>query len=154
MNKVMLSLATVLLFTLAAFSQTSTTEPSGAQGTQNSSPAMQETPQTGNSGMNGSTANTSQKKIKGCVAQQNGQYVLETKHGAIPLSGQDVSAHVGHTVALHGTWTSSAAGTPSSTTSTQAAGQGFDVTKVDMISESCNMKGNMGAGSSGTTPQQ
>ncbi len=71
-----------------------------------------------------SGATNSQKKIKGCVAQQNGQYVLETKHGrSVPLSGQDVSAHVGHTVALHGTW--SAASTGSQTFGRHGLGKQF-----------------------------
>lgn len=153
MNKVMLSIATILLFTLAAFSQTNTTDPSAAQDTQSTSPSMQETPQS-NSGTMGNSGNTNtEKKIKGCVAQQNGQYVLETKHGkAIPLSGADVSAHVGHTVALHGMWASSA-GSATSAGSSASAGQSFDVTKIDMISESCSTKGNM-SGSGSPTPQQ
>jgi hypothetical protein len=100
-----------------------------------------------------SGAKNSERKIKGCVAQENGQYVLQTKRGkSVPLSGQDVSAHVGHTVALHGTWAAAAAGSQTSTG--MGAGNSFDVTKVDMISDSCNMKGNMSPGSGSATPQQ
>jgi hypothetical protein len=153
MKKIMLPFATVLLFALATFAQTTATPDStpGAQGTQSSSPSMQQTP-SNDTGMSG--ASNSEKKIKGCVAQENGQYVLQTKHGkSVPLSGQDVSAHVGHTVALHGTWAGTAAA-GSQTSTGMASGNSFDVTKVDMISDSCKTKGNMSTGSNGTTPQQ
>lgn len=159
MNKFMLSLATLLLFSFSGFAQTTTDPNAGTQGTQSSSPAMQQQ-QPGasdQSGMNGANSNNSEKKIKGCVAQQNGQYVLETKHGkTIALSGTDVSAHVGHTVALHGTWagTSASASTQTSTGNAESSGQSFNVTKVDMISDNCSMKGNMSSGSNSNTPQQ
>jgi len=155
MKKIMLPFATVLLFALATFAQTTATPDStpGAQGTQSESPSMQQTPSNGSS-MGGSMH--SEKEIKGCVAQQNGQYVLETKHGkSIALSGQDVSAHVGHTVALHGTWAAASANSQSagSQTSTgMSSGNSFNVTKVDMISDSC--KGNMSNGSGSATPHQ
>src|SRR5260370_39064107 len=66
-------------------------------------------------------SNSSQKaekgeKLKGCVQSQGGQFVLETKKGkAIALSGQDVSAHVGHEVSLKGTWDTGAAAGASAT---------------------------------------
>ena len=143
----MLPFATVLLFALATFAQTDATP--GAQGTQSASPSMQQAPSNDTS-MSG--ANNSEKKIRGCVAQQNGQYVLETKRGkSVPLSGQDVSAHVGHTVALHGTWAAAAAGSQTSTG--MNAGRSFEVTKVDMISESCTIKGNTSTGPGSATPQ-
>lgn len=151
MKKIMLPFATVLLFALATFAQTNSPDATpGAQGTQSASPSMQQTPSNDTS-MSGSK--NSEKKIKGCVAQENGQYVLQTKHGkSIPLSGQDVSAHAGHTVALHGMWASASTGSQTSTG--MAPGNSFDVTKVDMISDSCNMKGNMSTGSGNATPQQ
>ncbi len=151
MKKIMLPFATVLLFALATFAQTNSPDATpGAQGTQSSSPSMQQTP-SNDTGMSG--ASNSEKKIKGCVAQQNGQYVLETKHGkSVPLSGQDVSAHVGHTVTLHGTW--AAASTGAQTSTGMGSGNSFAVTKVDMISDSCSMKGNMSTGSGSATPQQ
>lgn len=153
MKKIMLPFATVLLFALATFAQTTATpDPNaGTQGTQSASPSMQQAPSNDTS-MSGA-ANNSEKKIKGCVAQQNGQYVLETKHGkSVPLSGQDVSAHVGHTVALHGTWAAASAGSQTSTG--MSAGNSFNVSKVDMISDSCSMKGNTSTGSGTATPQQ
>lgn len=151
MKKIILPFATVLLFALASFAQTTATpDPNtGTQGTQSASPSMQQAP-SNDSSMSGAT--NSEKKIKGCVSQQNGQYVLETKHGkSIPLSGQDVSAHVGHTVALHGTWAAASTGTQTSTG--MSSGNSFNVSKVDMISESCT-KGSMSSGSGSATPQQ
>ncbi|HEY1801743.1 MAG TPA: hypothetical protein VGG46_12490 [Terriglobales bacterium] len=150
MKKIMLPFATVLLFALATFAQTNSPQTTpGSQGTQNESPSVQQTP-SNDTGMSG--AKHSEKKIKGCVAQQNGQYVLETKKGkSVPLSGQDVSAHVGHMVALQGTWAASAG---AQTSTGMASGNSFNVTKVDMISDSCNMKGNMSTGSGSATPQQ
>src|SRR5260370_39846590 len=58
------------------------------------------------------------KKLRGCVQSQGGRYVLESKKGkAIALTGQDVSAHVGHEVSPKGTSESSSAGTGVSTAS-------------------------------------
>jgi hypothetical protein len=84
-----------------------------------------------------------EKKMKGCVQSQGGQYVLETKKGkAVPLSGQDMSQHVGHEVAVHGTWGGSSSNSMSSTSSGGGAdsGKSFNVTSVDMISDSCGGK--------------
>jgi hypothetical protein len=129
---------------------------------------------------NGPSANTEankgEKKLKGCVQSQGGQYVLETKKGkAIALAGQDVSAHVGHEVTVKGTWESgNASGMSSTSTSSSTAGEKtFNVTNVEMISDTCkgskkNSTGtgagstgsstgsgsNSGSGSTGTTPPQ
>jgi hypothetical protein len=121
-------------------------------------------------------ANKGEKKLKGCVQSQAGQYVLETKKGkAVALAGQDVSAHVGHEVAVKGTWESgNASGMSSTSTSGSNAGEKtFNVTDVEMISDTCkgskkNSTGtgagstgsstgsgtNSGAGSTGTTLPQ
>jgi hypothetical protein len=102
--------------------------------------------QTGGSGdpsgnMSGNSSGMkSEKKMKGCVQSQGGQYVLETKKGkAVPLSGQDISAHVGHQVAVHGTWGGSSSGSMSSASAGGGASseKTFNVTGVDMISDSC-----------------
>jgi hypothetical protein len=124
---------------------------------------------------NGPSANKGEKKLKGCVQSQAGQYVLETKKGkAIALAGQDVSAHVGHEVAVKGTWESGNASGMSSTSTSSGSNAGektFNVTNVEMISDTCkgskkNSTGtgstgsstgsgtNSGAGSTGTTPPQ
>jgi len=110
---------------------------------------------------NGPSANATkgEKKLKGCVQSQSGQYVLETKKGkAVALAGQDVSAHVGHEVAVKGTWESgnSAGMSSTSTGSGSSAGEKtFNVTNVEMISDTCkgskNSSKGMGAGSTGSS---
>jgi hypothetical protein len=155
MKHICLPLITASLFFVAvALAQNS---PSGtnAPGTTGSSPAMNgqagagRNPGTANPGVDPGMSGTqtgdnsgmnSEKKMKGCIQSQGGQYVLETKKGkAVPLSGQDVSAHVGHQVAVHGTWGESSPGSMSSA----SAGGGsssekiFNVGSVDMISDSC-----------------
>ena len=99
-------------------------------------------------------------KMKGCVQSQGGQYVLETKHGkTIPLSGQDVSSHVGHEVALHGMWSGSSGSMSGSSASSPGesksgmSGGTFNVTSVDMISDTCSGSHSKGSGMSGSQPQ-
>ncbi|HEV2697531.1 MAG TPA: hypothetical protein VGU90_06030 [Terriglobales bacterium] len=162
--------------------------PGGAgQGTQQSSPGMNspsqrgtaqpgqtdpmgqtsQTDQTGQMGNNSGHENGHEKKMKGCVQSQGGQYVLETKKGkAVALTGQDVSAHVGHEVSVKGTWEkggsssmSSAGSTGSSASSASTNEKTFNVTSVDMISDTCGGKSkeksgssSMGTGATGTNP--
>jgi hypothetical protein len=107
----------------------------------------------------------SEKKLKGCVQSEGGQYVLQTKKGNVNLAGQDVSAHVGHEVAVKGTWESGgsagSAASSGSTGSSAHSGKTFNVSSVDMIADSCGGKkgssGSMGAtspsgSSSGSSP--
>jgi hypothetical protein len=106
--------------------------------------------------------------MKGCIQSQGGLYMLQTKRGKdVMLTGQDVSAHVGHEVTVHGTW-EAAGGDASGMSNTSSAnaspsGKSFNVTGVDMISDTCTTaKGmsndkNSGTGTSGpgnTPPQQ
>src|SRR6476660_7966324 len=112
MKKLMLSMCfTSAFFVTAAVAQTT---PGGSQGTQQSSPGMsqpsQQQPgmgqpsdnsQSGQMGQSQSGANNQndkgEKKLKGCVQSQGGQFILETKKNkTVSLTGQDVSAHVGH----------------------------------------------------------
>ena len=113
---------------------------------------------------NGPSANTSaskgEKKLKGCVQSQNGQYVLETKKGNVLLAGQDVSAHVGHEVSVKGTWESSGSPSNSSATAGSSGSESwskgtFNVTDVKMESDTCKIKpkdstGHMGGTGSST----
>jgi Protein of unknown function (DUF5818) len=148
-----------LFFATMALAQSS---PSGGhpQGTTSSSPAMNGQPGAPNSGvdqsgspgmpdnqsgsMSGNGAGPkSEKKMKGCVASQGGQYLLETKKGkAVPLSGQDISAHVGQEVTVHGTWDQSSPNSMSSSSAGGSADSGktLNVTSVDTISDSCGGK--------------
>jgi hypothetical protein len=115
-------------------------------------------------------ADKAEKKLRGCVQSQGGQYVLEDKKGkTIALTGQDVSAHVGHEVSLKGTWEGGNTATGVSTASGASADKTFNVASVDMISNTCSAKtskgnsgsmggspstSNPGAGSTSNPPQQ
>ncbi len=179
MKKLSLTICLALTFFVTAAVAQMT--PSGGQGSQGSSPSMgqpsQQQQQPGMSqpdnspgmGQNPDQNNPNQKieksekKLKGCVQSSGGQFVLETKKGkAVALTGQDVSAHVGHEVSVKGTWESGGAGASSSSASSgSAAGseKTFNVASVDMISESCGgksskgeTKGGYGSSSTGSTP--
>ena len=189
MRKLALSLIVAFAFYVSAAAAQAGAGP-GSQGTQGSSPNMQQQPgatqpgaaQPGQSpdmgpGANdqtGTTANTNsnkgEKKIKGCVESQNGQYVLLTKKGNVALAGQDVSAHVGHEVSLKGTWDNSGANPNASATASSSGAEAmskgtFNVTEVKMESEQCKIKtkdhsgsaspsgAGSGAGSNGAPPQ-
>lgn len=103
-----------------------------------------------------------EKTLKGCVASEGGQYMLQTKKGKdVMLSGSDVSAHVGHEVKVHGMFENGSSSAASS--GAASSGKTFNVSSVDMVSDSCSMgksskgmKGDMKGGSSGasgsTTP--
>jgi len=155
-------------------SSPSATSPNGPNGqVQPGTPAGTETPgvgqNTNGTDQNGAPSNMGdhaskgEKKLKGCVQSQGGQYVLESKHGkAVMLAGQDVSAHVGHEVKVKGTWESSSASGMSSTStagaSNAASDKTFNVTNVEMVSETCKDSGSnsnsgsgMGAGSTGSS---
>lgn len=137
MKKVSLSIAAALvLFVATAFAQyapQTSKEPSSPAAQQGTSPS---------SGMQGTEAK-GEKKVKGCIKSENGKYVLEEKNGKkIELTGQDVSAHVGHEVAVHG---SAAAGATKGT-------EEFNVTSVDMIADNCSL--GTGKKEKGTSPDQ
>ena len=163
MKRMSLSLVTALVFFVAAAVAQSTpqTDTQGAQGGSYPSAAGQGTSNP-NAGMQG-TENKSkgEKKLKGCIQSQGGSYMLQEKSGKnVALTGADVSAHVGHEVALHGTWesgagSSGAASTGGSMGSSDKAGKQFNVTSVDMISESCggSKKGGMNNPPSSQQPQ-
>lgn len=171
MKKFALSLVVACAFCAAA--AVAQVAPGGAgQGTQQSSPSMNgprgsQQPGMGQPDQNApmgqdqtttNNSNSGEHKIKGCVQSQGGQYVLETKKGKmVALAGQDVSAHVGHEVAVKGTWEKGAM-TQSSTSN--SGEKTFNVTDVKMISDTCggkgkhsdNNSGNMGTGANGTNP--
>jgi len=174
MKKLSLSIfVTFAFFVTAAVAQTT---PGGSAG-QGSSPSMSRpaspsqqqpgmtqpdnsapTGQTDQNNPNATKPDKGEKKLKGCVQSQGGQYVLETKKGkTVALTGQDVSAHVGHEVSVKGTWESGAsagAGVSSSSSSGSAAGseKTFNVASVDMISDTCGGKSKGSSGSMGTAP--
>src|SRR2546430_16651332 len=179
MKKLSLSIVTALVFFVAtAMAQTTpATDPQGSTPTTASPSAPTPTPeaqapaaQPGASTSAAPAAGTQsastaepkgEKKLKGCIESENGKFVLENKHGKeITLVGQDVSAHVGHQVVVHGAFQNSMAASASgenagtaasagstSTSSTDMkakAGQEFNVTSVDMVSSSCKDKDKAG----------
>jgi hypothetical protein len=108
--------------------------------------------QAGQTNNSAAPAEKAEKKLRGCVQSQGGKYVLEGKKGkAVALTGQDVSAHVGHEVSLQGRWENGAGtGVSSGGASSEKT---FNVTGVDMISETCGSKSSKGnSGSMGTAP--
>ena len=168
MKKSILSIAASFVF-LAAVSFAQTTPADSSQGTQGASPSTQQDPSMGqgsSSGQSGSGmgqgSSTGQgsemkgeKKMKGCIKSEGGQYMLEDKHGkSTSLSGQDLSAHVGHEVTVHGSWGSGSSSDSSAASSGGSMGSGktFNVTKVDMVSETCTM--GKSKSSSDTTQKQ
>jgi hypothetical protein len=177
MKKLVICSCTALVFLVASAVAQNSSPPDpttpNTQGTQSSSPSMGQQGASQGSmsqgSMSGDSTNSTMKadktKMKGCIQSQGGQYMLQTKKGKdVMLSGQDVSAHVGHEVTLHGTWEAAGGNTSgmSNTSSANASpsGKSFNVTSVDMISDTCttgNNGKNSGTGMSGpgsTPPQQ
>jgi hypothetical protein len=177
MKKLAASLIVAFAFSMAAAVAQTGTDPS--QGNSGASPStsqpstpsqpqtmpsqqqpgqIQPDPAAGQAGQPTSTdtasADKADKKLRGCIQSQGGQYVLEEKKGkTVALTGQDVSAHVGHEVSLKGSWGSGSAAAGVSTASGASAEKTFNVASVDMISDTCgdkNSKGN--SGSTGTSP--
>jgi hypothetical protein len=166
MKKYTLSLAVAFLFCVAAtVSQAQGTMGSPQGSTPRSQGMGQPQQQPGQNDPMGSqdqTGNNSttnkdsgEHKLKGCVQSQGGQYVLETKKGKmVALTGQDVSAHVGHEVQVKGTW---ASGNMSQSSTGNTGEKTLNVTDVKMISDTCGGKGkehgsSMGTGANGTKP--
>lgn len=139
----------------------------GSQGTTTSSPSMGQQPSgtmdspqgASNQGSMGNSTNSNgnmngnmktERKMKGCIQSQGGQYVLQTKHGKdVMLSGQDVSAHVGHEVAVHGMWEGSGNMSNTASGSGSMSGKSFNVIGVDMISDTCTSSKKSGSSNPG-----
>ena len=126
-------------------------------GMKNDSGMNNDSKMTRDSGMKGD------KRLQGCVQSSGGQYMLEEKKGKMVNlnSSQDLLAHVGHMVALHGHLGAKGSSDMSSSSSGSAAATNhtFYVDSVDMIFDTCNdSKRNRTSGSkdtsnSGNSPQ-
>ncbi len=108
------------------------------------------------SGMKRDSRMKGDKRLKGCVQSSGGQYMLEEKKGKMANlnSSQDLLAHVGHMVALHGHWGAKGSSDMSSSSSgsSAATNQVFYVDSVDMISDTClNSKSKHKSGSKDTS---
>jgi hypothetical protein len=112
------------------------------------------------------------KKLKGCIRSESGKYVLETTHDKmVSLAGsEDFGPHVGHTVTVHGRFvqgqkstgpmsehsgmsngdmsgtsgSKSPSGTSSGGDQSDASSPRFQVTKMEMVSDSCTLDGKNG----------
>ena len=134
-------------------SSTSTGSSSSTMGSQGSSSSSQDTTGTHGSMGQGSTMKGEKAhKVKGCIRSEGGKLVLEDAHGKTFAlnSTEDLSAHVGHEVIVHGT---EAAGAGAAT-STAGAEKEITVSKVDMVSDTCKLEkhGKSSTKGSSTTP--
>src|SRR5712692_11444711 len=199
MKKMSVFFALVLAFALTAMAQTaspndqSSSTPSASQdssspsGSQSStSPSTSQSPSYGQQGSSstaqtpatGSEAKTAEHeghghKVKGCIRSEGGKFVLEDAHGRMYSlnTSEDLSAHVGHEVVVHGAVSGngsamnksdmSKSDTSNSSMSSSAAGGNKEiaVTKVDMVSETCKLGGKHSKTSSndqtkGTSPDK
>jgi hypothetical protein len=157
MRSMCLSILTALVFFAAtAVAQTtpSTSDQTGNAPSASSSSAAAQNPGYGNPGANQGTKE-GEKKMKGCLKESGGQYMLETKNGkTIPLSGEGLSAHVGHEVAVHGSWASGGdmSGMSGGSKSGMDHEKAFNVTSIDHLSDTCGGKHSK-MGASTTQPQ-
>jgi hypothetical protein len=126
--------------------------PTSSGGTQDSAA---QNPGYGNQGSNQGTKE-GEKKMKGCLKEESGQYMLETKSGKdIPLSGEGLSAHVGHEVAVHGSWANGGdmSGMSGGSSASTGNAKAFNVTSIDHLSDTCGGKHGKTTGASTTQPQ-
>lgn len=161
-----LVLAVALLFAVGMMAQTS----SGSSGSSSQYPSSSD--QSGSSSQMGSSGSAGGKTISGCVVRRATEFYIYPASGQpehVASSGQDVSAHLGHQVKVHGTeqpsTSASTSGTSGSAAGTGAgaaagssadtAGQDLIVDRVDMISTNCpaSITGNAQASGMSTSPQ-
>jgi uncharacterized protein DUF5818 len=90
-----------------------------------------------------STKGEKTHKVKGCIRSQGGSYVLEDAHGRTFAlnSTEDLSAHVGHEVVIHGTESGASAGSSAASTGSAGAEKTITVSKVDHVSDTCKLGG-------------
>jgi hypothetical protein len=140
MKRAMLCLAACLAFAVCAAAQT-TGSTAGASPDQDSG--------------GGKHHKMSGNSITGCVEKTDGGYAVKHGNKSIPVTGSDdLSAHVGHTVTLTGSWASAA---DKSAASTSGGEKTFNETGIKMVSETCTGGGKHKKGSTGsdtsTTPK-
>jgi len=82
------------------------------------------------------TQQPTEKKLKGCVESQGGNYVLREKHDKIValMGGQDLASYVGQTVAVHGMYASASKENQDKNEQRQ-----FHVSKVDTVASTCKL---------------
>jgi mating pheromone-induced death protein 2 len=207
MKRIALTVVFTLVFGLAALAQTQSSDQQGSsspsaspsqtspssspsqtspssspsQTSPSTSPSTSQTPDMSAPSSGKQTSGTEakgEKKLKGCIESQGGQYVLREKSGKeVALTGSaDFASHVGHTVTVHGTVEKGGAGAMGSSsgtsgsqtssagaggigTSASSSGEQVMVSKIDHVSDTCKFekgskssKSETGAGSSTTSP--
>ena len=120
----------------------------GSYGSQSSTSTSSQTPSSDTSTASTSGKQKGDKTIKGCIAGSSGSYTLQEKGGKKSVnlqSSQDLSAHVGHEVKLHGRWEKGA-----SMASANPSGSSSDTTSGSMASNS-GSRSTSSSGVSGTS---
>jgi hypothetical protein len=87
--------------------------------------------------------NKGEQKITGCIRAENGKFSLESKqHKKVWLSGaEDFAPHAGHSVVVYGKFVNNSDSPNGNARATSTKdGSNFEVTKMDMLSESCSLK--------------
>jgi hypothetical protein len=91
-----------------------------------------------------STASGKKTTMVGCISEHDGKYMLMTNNpsrGVELISKEDLKAHIGHKVRVTGTMgNGSSVGNDTMGSHNSANGQ-LRVTKMKMISQSCEIKG-------------
>jgi hypothetical protein len=94
-----------------------------------------------------SSLNRGDRKLTGCIRSDKGAYFVDTRtHKRISLSGpEDFAPHLGHTVTLYGSFLNESGSTRASRTDHGAAveasaGSDFQVSKIEMVSDTCKFK--------------
>jgi hypothetical protein len=158
-----LMMASTMLVAMGCFAQTatpnsadqstapsstqSTTAPSTPQDTSKDASQMPQSDKGDKDNMKAEKGAKGEKTLHGCIRQEGSTFWLEEKGGKkVQLnSSQDLSAHVGHEVKVHGSWgmstASNAAGTSTTADASQSAAQ----------SGIANNQGTVGGSASGST---
>lgn len=92
------------------------------------------------------------KTVEGCIARQQSDFVVYTKKGkAMRVSGQDLTAHVGHLVKLHGT-EQNASGSAASGSSNMGGTSGAAASgSMGQTGSTAGTSGSMGSNTAGAS---
>jgi len=90
----------------------------------------------------GKSSGTAGTTIQGCLSQEGAYYYLTDGSGKkihlVGYNGKGITAHVGHTVAITGNWTTKTTDTTvAGSESTAKVAQVFNVKNIQHISDSC-----------------
>ena len=90
----------------------------------------------------GKSSGTAGTTIQGCLSQEGAYYYLTDSSGKkihlVGYNGKGITAHVGHTVAITGNWTTKTTDTTvAGSESTAKVAQVFNVKNIQHISDSC-----------------